>query len=49
VAVEVLDIYRAALGDASEGAFDPGEGSNDGGALPSTAERRPRRRRRRRR
>ena len=49
VAMEVLDIYRAALGDASEGAFDPGEGSNDGGALPSTAERRPRRRRRRRR
>ncbi len=51
VAMEVLDIYRAALGDAADGAFDSGDGSNgnDGAALPSVGERRPRRRRRRRR
>ncbi|HKY37977.1 MAG TPA: polynucleotide adenylyltransferase PcnB [Polyangiaceae bacterium] len=51
VAMEVVDIYRAALGDAAEGAFDAGDrdGGNDGSALPSVGERRPRRRRRRRR
>jgi poly(A) polymerase len=49
VAMEVLDIYRAALGDAAEGAFDAPEGPSDNAALASSAERRPRRRRRRRR
>jgi poly(A) polymerase len=48
VAMEVLDIYRAALGDAAEGAFDAPEGPSDGAAIAGTSERRPRRRRRRR-
>jgi poly(A) polymerase len=48
VAVEVLDIYRAALGDAAEGAFDAPDGPNDAAALAPSADR-PRRRRRRRR
>lgn len=49
VAMEVLDIYRAALGDGAEGAFDAPEGPNDAAAITATGERRPRRRRRRRR
>ncbi len=49
VAMEVLDIYRAALGDAAEGAFDAPEPTGDAAALAPTGERRPRRRRRRRR
>jgi poly(A) polymerase len=49
VAMEVLDIYRAALGDAAEGAFDAPEGPSDNAAITGTGERRPRRRRRRRR
>jgi len=49
VAMEVLDIYRAALGDAAEGAFDAPEGPSDNAAIAGTGERRPRRRRRRRR
>ena len=49
VAMEVLDIYRSALGDAAEGAFDAPEGPSDGAAIAGTTEeRRPRRRRRRR-
>jgi poly(A) polymerase len=48
VAAEVLDIYRAALGDAAEGAFEAPEGPNDAAALAPSAERRRRRRRRRR-
>jgi poly(A) polymerase len=50
VAMEVLDIYRAALGDAAEGAFDaPEGGSSSDAVLAPTGDRRPRRRRRRRR
>jgi poly(A) polymerase len=49
IAMEVLDIYRAALGDAAEGAFDAPEGSSDSAAITASSERRPRRRRRRRR
>jgi poly(A) polymerase len=48
VAMEVLDIYRCALGDAAEGAFDAPEGPNDVAALAPGGERRRRRRRRRR-
>jgi hypothetical protein len=47
--MEVLDIYRNALGDAAEGAFDAPEGPSDNAALAPSAERRPRKRRRRRR
>jgi poly(A) polymerase len=49
IAMEVLDIYRAALGDAAEGAFDAPEGPNDSAAITASTERRPKRRRRRRR
>jgi poly(A) polymerase len=51
VAMEVLDIYRAALGDVPDAAFENGGGvdQNDATALAPTGERRPRRRRRRRR
>ena len=49
VAMEVLDIYRCALGDAAEGAFDAPEGAGDSAALAPDGERRPKRRRRRRR
>ena len=48
VAMEVLDIYRAALGDAAEGAFDAPEGPSDNATL-AERDRKPRRRRRRRR
>lgn len=48
VAMEVLDIYRGALGDAAEGAFDAPEGPSDAAALAPGTERRRRRRRRRR-
>ncbi|RYZ03176.1 MAG: polynucleotide adenylyltransferase PcnB [Myxococcales bacterium] len=48
VAMEVLDIYRGALGDAAEGAFDAPEGPSDAAALAPSADRRRRRRRRRR-
>jgi poly(A) polymerase len=48
VAMEVLDIYRAAFGDAPDPDFDPTDPS-DASALAPTGERRPRRRRRRRR
>jgi len=48
VAMEVLDIYRAALGDAAEGAFDAPEGPSDGAAIAGSTDKRPRRRRRRR-
>jgi hypothetical protein len=46
--MEVLDIYRAALGDAAEGAFDAPEGPSDNAAIAGSPERRRRRRRRRR-
>jgi poly(A) polymerase len=49
VAMEVLDIYRNALGDAAEGAFDAPEGPSDNAAIAGTSEKRPRKRRRRRR
>ncbi|HYQ14110.1 MAG TPA: polynucleotide adenylyltransferase PcnB [Polyangiaceae bacterium] len=49
VAMEVLDIYRSALGDAAEGAFDAPEGPSDAAAIAASSERRPKRRRRRRR
>ena len=49
VAMEVLDIYRSALGDAAEGAFDAPEGPSDQAAIAGTSEKRPRKRRRRRR
>jgi poly(A) polymerase len=49
VAMEVLDIYQAALGDAAQGAFEAPEGGNDRPLSEGTGERRPRRRRRRRR
>jgi poly(A) polymerase len=49
VAMEVLEIYRGALGDNAEGAFDAPEGPSDAAALAPTGERRPRKRRRRRR
>jgi poly(A) polymerase len=48
VAMEVLDIYRCALGADAEGAFDAPEGPNDAAALAPSGERRRRRRRRRR-
>jgi poly(A) polymerase len=49
VAMEVLDIYRCALGDAAEGAFDAPEQPTSDSNLAPSGERRPRRRRRRRR
>jgi poly(A) polymerase len=49
VAMEVLDIHRAALGDAAEGAFDAPEAASETAMVSPTGERRPRRRRRRRR
>lgn len=49
IAMQVLDIYRAALGDAAEGAFEAPEGPSDAAAITASTERRPRRRRRRRR
>lgn len=49
VAMEVLDIYRAALGDAAEGAFEAPEGGEGSAPLAPAGERRPKRRRRRRR
>jgi hypothetical protein len=49
VAMEVLDIYRAALGENAEAAFEAPEGQSDGPAAQPAGERRPRRRRRRRR
>jgi len=49
VAMEVLDIYRAALGDAADGAFDAPEGPSDAAAITASTETRPKRRRRRRR
>ncbi|MDF3070186.1 MAG: Poly(A) polymerase [Polyangiaceae bacterium] len=48
VAMEVLDIYRGALGDAAEGAFDAPDGPNDAAALAPSGERKRRRRRRKR-
>ncbi len=53
VACEVLDIYRCALGDAAQGAFDAGgeaDGDVDGDAeIAETSDARPARKRRRRR
>ena len=49
VAMEVLDIYRCALGDEAEGAFDAPEGPSDNAAIAGSTEKRPKRRRRRRR
>ena len=49
VAMEVLDIYLCALGDAADGAFDAPEGPSDGAAIAGTGDKRPRKRRRRRR
>ncbi|HVY30480.1 MAG TPA: polynucleotide adenylyltransferase PcnB [Polyangiaceae bacterium] len=49
VAMEVLDIYRSALGEAAEGSFEAQEQGSDAAALAPSGERRPRKRRRRRR
>jgi poly(A) polymerase len=49
VAMEVHDIYRAALGDAADGSFDGGDNGGDGPVLGAQEGRRPKRRRRRRR
>jgi poly(A) polymerase len=50
VAMEVVDIFRCALGDAPESAFDPAEAgsSTEAAALAPSADKRRRRRRRRR-
>src|SRR6185503_7664257 len=49
IAMEELDSYRCALGDAAEGPFDAPAGPRDAPALSSPDDRRPKRRRRRRR